>query len=79
MFPHKKAFGIRSRKWVVFSNEAFNELVSWKDLPRLRFDFEIWPSTSGVSIKVAIDASDIVWGGHILHGGSFIAHEYFSH
>ncbi len=64
MLPHKKAFGIRSLKWVVFSNEAFNELVSWKDLPRLKFDFEIWPSTSGLLVMVAIDA-EILYGGGI--------------
>jgi hypothetical protein len=65
--------------WVDVTMEAFNELIFWKDLPRLRFDSEIWPSTSGLSIKVATDASDVGWGGHIIHGGSFIAHEYFSH
>ncbi len=63
MFSHKKALGIRSRKWVNFSNEAFNELIFWKGLPRLKFDSEIWPSTSGLSIKVATNASDIGWGG----------------
>ncbi len=65
--------------WVNITNEAFNELLFWKDLPPLRFDSEIWPSTSGLSIKVATDASDIGWGGHTLLGSSFIPHEYFSH
>ncbi len=65
--------------WAVLSDEALNELLFWKDLPRPRFDSEIWPSTSGLSIKVAIDGSDFGWGGHTLHGISFIAHEYFSY
>ena len=64
--------------WVPVSDEALNELLFWKDLPRLRFDSEIWPLASGISIKVATDASDIGWGGHTINGPSFIAHEYFT-
>ena len=63
---------------VPVSDEALNELLFWKDLPRLRFDSEIWPLASGISIKVATDASDIGWGGHTINGPSFIAHEYFT-
>ncbi len=65
--------------WVSISDETLNELLFWKDLPRLRFDSDIWPTPSGISIKVAMDASDFGWGGHTLNGPSFIAHEYFSH
>ena len=64
--------------WVSISDEALNELLFWKDLPRLRFDSEIWPLASGISIKVATDASDIGWGDHTINGPSFTAHEYFT-
>ena len=64
--------------WVQVSDEALNELLFWKDLPRLRFDSEIWPLASGISIKVATDASDIGWGSHTINGPPFIAHEYFT-
>ena len=53
---------------VTVSDEALNELLFWKDLPRLRFDSDISPSTSGLSIKVTTYASDFGWGGHTLHG-----------
>jgi hypothetical protein len=65
--------------WVTVSDEALNELLFWKNLPRLRFDSDIRPPTSGLPIKVATDTSDFGWGGHTLNGPSFIAHEYFSH
>jgi hypothetical protein len=65
--------------WVSISDESLNELLFWKDLPRLRFDSDIWPHASGLSIKVAADASDFGWGGHTINDPSFIAHEYFSH
>jgi hypothetical protein len=64
--------------WVTISDEALNELYFWNDLPRLRFETDIWPSPIGLSIKVATDASDIGWGGHTLSGISYVAHEYFS-
>jgi len=64
--------------WVPVSYEALNELLFWMDIPLLRFDSEIWPLASGISIKVATDASDIGWGGHTINGPSFIAHEYFT-
>ena len=44
---------------------------------RLRFDSDIWPSSSGLSIKIATDASDIGWGGHTLSGVMYVAHKYF--
>jgi hypothetical protein len=44
----------------------------------LRFESDIWPSSSGLSIKIATDASDIGWGGHTLSGVTYVAHEYFS-
>ena len=56
----------------LFSDEALNELLFWKNLSRLRFDSEIWLLASGISIKVATDASDIGWGGHTIIGTSFI-------
>ncbi len=64
--------------WVSVSDEALNELLFWKDLPRLRFDSEILPLASGISVKVATDASDIGWGGHTINCPSFIAPEYFT-
>ena len=64
--------------WVTINDEAHSELSLWRDLPRLRFESEIWPCTNGLSIKVATDAIDFGWGGHTLGGTSYIAHEYFS-
>jgi len=64
--------------WVTIDDEAHNELLFWKDLPRLRFEQSIWPCTKGLSIKVATDAIDFGCGGHIFGGTSYIAHEYFS-
>jgi len=64
--------------WVTISDEAHSELLFWSELPRLRFEVDIWPCTEGVSIKVATDANDFGWGGQTLGCSSFIAHEYFS-
>jgi hypothetical protein len=64
--------------WVTINDEAHSELLFWSELPRLRFEADIWPCTDGVSIKVATDASDFGWGGHTLGGTTTIAHEYFS-
>jgi hypothetical protein len=64
--------------WITINDEALNELHFWKDIPRLRFESDIWPSMSGLSIKVATDASDIGWGGHTLSGVTYVAHEYCS-
>jgi hypothetical protein len=64
-------------RWVTIDNEALNELPFWKDLPRLRFEPDMWPCTNGLSIKIATDASDFGWGGHTLSGICHIAHEYF--
>ena len=64
--------------WVTIYNEAQNELLFWKDLPRLRFKSDILPCTKGLSIKVAIDAIDFGWGGHTLSGIPHVAHGYFS-
>jgi hypothetical protein len=64
--------------WIAVNDEALNELHFWNDLPRLRFESDIWPSSSGLFIKVATDASDIGWGGNTLSGVTYIAHEYFS-
>jgi hypothetical protein len=63
--------------WITINDEALNELHFWNDLPRLRFESDMWPSSSGLFIKVATDASDIGWGGHTLRGVTYIAHEYF--
>ena len=63
---------------VAVGDEALNELFSWKDLPRLKFDSDIWSSTTGLSIKVAMDASDSCRGGHTLSDILFVAHEYIS-
>ena len=64
--------------WVTIDDEAHNELLFWRDLPRLRFESDIWPCMKGLSIKVSNDASDFGWEGQTLVGTSYIAHEYFS-
>jgi hypothetical protein len=60
---------------VTIDDEAHGELFFWRDLPRLRFESDIWLCTKGLSIKVATVASDFGWGGHTLGGTSYIAHE----
>jgi len=64
--------------WAIIDAEAYNELIFWKDLPRLRFKSDIWPCTNGLYIKVATDASNFDWGGHTLGSISHIVHEFFS-
>ena len=64
--------------WVTLTEEAVNELTFWQELPRLRFEGNIWPPTEGVAIRMASDASDFGWGGHTMQGVSEYAHEYFS-
>ena len=63
---------------ITLGDKALNELHFWNDLPRPRFESDIWPSSSTLSIKVATDACDIGWGGHTLSGVTYVAHEYFS-
>ena len=63
---------------VTACDEALNELLFWKDIPRLRFESDIWLSTMGFSIRVATDAIDFGLSGHTLGGISYIVHEYFS-
>jgi hypothetical protein len=36
--------------WVTLSEEARGELLFWQQLPRLRFESDVWPSLKGVSI-----------------------------
>ncbi len=48
--------------WDTLMEEARGELLFWQQLPRLRFDADIWPSLMGVSIRIATDASDFAWG-----------------
>ena len=43
---------------VRLSEDAMGELLCWQQLPRLRFEAEIWPCLQGLSIRVATDASD---------------------
>ncbi len=64
--------------WVVLSEEARSELLFWQQLPRLRFEADIWPCLFGLSIRVATDASDVAWGGHTMTSPLEIAREYFS-
>ncbi len=64
--------------WVPLSEEAVNELLFGQQLPRLRFETEIWPSQKGVFIKVATDASDFAWGGHTPGWPLIMAREYFT-
>ncbi len=49
-----------------------------QQLPRLRFETEIWPSQKGFSIKVATNACDFAWRGHTLGGPLITAREYFT-
>jgi hypothetical protein len=56
---------------------AFHESHFWKEVPRLRFEPDIWPCTTGLSIQVATDVSEFGWGGHTLCDITYIAHEYF--
>ena len=62
----------------MLSDEAKSELLFWQQLPRLRFDADIWPSLKGLSIRIATDASDFAWGGHTMTGPLEIAREYLS-
>ena len=64
--------------WVEISKEAAEELLFWQQLPRLRFEADIWPCTTGLAVRVATDASDMGWGGHAMTGLPETAHEYFS-
>jgi hypothetical protein len=64
--------------WVTINDEDHSELLFWSELPRLRFESDIWLYTKGISIKVTTVASDFDWGGHTFVSSSFIAHEYFS-
>jgi hypothetical protein len=64
--------------WVTPLEKARGELLFWRQLPRLRFYADIWPSLKGVSIRVATDASDFAWEGHTMTGPMEIASEYFS-
>jgi len=65
-------------RWVTLTEEARGELLFWQQLPRLRFDADIWPPLKGVSIWMATDASDFAWGGHTVTGPMELAREYFS-
>jgi len=64
--------------WVTIDAKAHNELLFWKDLPRLRFESDKWHCTNDLSIKIFTDACDFGWEGHTLSGTYHIAHEYFS-
>jgi len=64
--------------WVVLSEESRGGPLFWQQLPRLRFEADIWPLLLGLSIMVATDASDFAWGGHTMVGPMEIAPEYFS-
>ncbi len=52
--------------WTTIGDEALDELHFWNDLTRLRFESDIWLSSSGLSIKFATDASDIEMGVTLL-------------
>jgi hypothetical protein len=62
----------------VLTEEAVNELLFWKGLPRLKFEGSIWPPMEGISIRMASDASAFGWGGHTMQGAPQYAREYFS-
>ncbi len=44
--------------WVTIDDAAYNELLFFRDLPRLRFEPNVWSCSNGLSIKVATNASD---------------------
>jgi hypothetical protein len=64
--------------WVALTEEVVNEITFWQELLRLRFEGTIWPPTKGLAIRMASDANDFGWGGHIMQGVLEYAHEYFS-
>jgi hypothetical protein len=64
--------------WITLTEEARGELLFWQQLPRLRFDADIWPPLKRVSIRVDTDGSDFAWGGHTMTGPMELAREYFS-
>jgi hypothetical protein len=45
--------------WVTLTQEALNELLFWKGLPRGRFEGDIWPAPEGISNRMASDANKI--------------------
>ena len=47
--------------WVYISDEAHNELFYWNDILPPRFESDIRPCTTRLSIKVATDARDFRW------------------
>jgi hypothetical protein len=53
-------------------------VIVWQQMPRLRFETEIWPSQKCVSINVETDASEFAWGKHPLCGPLLTAREYFT-
>ncbi len=59
--------------WVTLTDETRGEQLFWQQMPRLRFDADIWPSLKGVSIRMATDASDFEWGEHTMTGPMEIA------
>ena len=65
--------------WVTIDDDNHSELLFRRDLNRLQYESYIWPCTKELFIKVATNATNFGWGGHILEGTtSYIAHEYFS-
>jgi len=49
--------------WVTLTKGATNELLFWQELPRVRFEGEIWPAPEEISIRMASGANNIGWGG----------------
>jgi hypothetical protein len=64
--------------WGALTEEARGELLFWQQLPRIRFDADMWPPLKGVSIRVATDASYFAWVGHPMTEPVELAREYFS-
>ncbi len=58
-------------------NVALDEPLFWIKVPRLRFESDIWPCATDLSIQVATDARDIDWGDHTISDITYIIHEYF--
>ena len=64
--------------WVTLTEGAMNELLLWQGLPRDKVEGKILPAPEVISIRMALDAITIGWGGHTIENAPQYAREYFS-
>ena len=62
---------------VVLTEEAVNELLFKKELPRLRLEGSVLSPVEGISIWIASDANAFGWG-RTMQGAPKYSREYFS-